>query len=125
MPNSRITVTRSLAMNQDDAGAIIGIKGYLIGKIIRLKPEQRVLLGRDASQCDVVLSGDMVSRVHCSICYDGKKKTYIVNDLSTNATSIGRLIDDDIIIHILWFDTKNFLFFRFCNRICLALVTDR
>ena len=90
MPNSRITVTRSLAMNQDDAGAIIGIKGYLIGKIIRLKPEQRVLLGRDASQCDVVLSGDMVSRVHCSICYDGKKKTYIVNDLSTNGILVDR-----------------------------------
>ena len=79
MPNSRITVTRSLAMNQDDAGAIIGIKGYLIGKIIRLKPEQRVLLGRD-----------MVSRVHCSICYDGKKKTYIVNDLSTNGILVDR-----------------------------------
>ena len=65
MPNSRITVTRSLAMNQDDAGAIIGIKGYLIGKIIRLKPEQRVLLGSSrqsypsAPECSSCLSAQL------------------------------------------------------------------
>ena len=73
MPNSKITVTRSLALNRESAGAIIGIKGYL-------KPDQRVLLGRDASQCDILLMGDMVSRVHCSIYFDGDKGKYIVND---------------------------------------------
>lgn len=89
MPNSKITVTRSLALNRESTGAIIGIKGYLLGKIIRIRPDQRVLLGRDASQCDILLMGDMVSRVHCSICFDGKKGKYIVNDLSTN----GILVD--------------------------------
>ncbi len=89
MPNSKITVTRSLAMNQEDMGAIIGVKGYLVGKIIRLRKNQRVLLGRDASQCDILLKGDMVSRVHCSIQYNGQTHAYSVCDLSTN----GILVD--------------------------------
>lgn len=84
MPNSKITVTRSLAMNQDDMGAIIGMKGYLVGKIIRLRPNHKVLIGRDSSQCDILIKGDMVSRVHCSIYYDSYNKKYRVCDLSTN-----------------------------------------
>lgn len=90
MPNSRITVTRSLAMNQDDMGAIIGEKGHLIGKIIRLRPNQRVLLGRDAAQCDILIKGDMVSRVHCSIQYNGKNRQYTVCDLSSNGILVNQ-----------------------------------
>jgi predicted component of type VI protein secretion system len=71
-------------MNQDDSGAIIGTKGYLFGKIIRLKPDKDYVLGRDASQCSIVFKGDKISRVHCNIRYNAREKNYIVRDTSLN-----------------------------------------
>jgi pSer/pThr/pTyr-binding forkhead associated (FHA) protein len=71
-------------MNQDDTGAIIGTKGYLFGKIIRLKPDKDYILGRDAAQCDIVFKSEMISRVHCNIRYNSREKNYTVRDTSLN-----------------------------------------
>lgn len=88
MPKTGFTVTRSLAMNQSGGGAIIGQKGFLLGKIIRLKSDTLYFLGRDASQCDVEIKGDRVSRVHCSILYSSKTGEYVLRDCSTNGVVI-------------------------------------
>lgn len=84
MPISKtnFTLTRSLAMNNDETGGIIGIQGYLIGKIIRLKQDTRVYIGRDESQCDIIVLGDRVSRVHCVISYSNGG--YTICDMSSN-----------------------------------------
>lgn len=82
------SVTKSLAMNSAKNGAIIGTKGFLLGKIIRFDNDKLITLGRDASQCDVVLKGDKISRVHCSIRYNSKTKDYSVQDHSKNGTFV-------------------------------------
>ncbi|MBP3622250.1 MAG: FHA domain-containing protein [Lachnospiraceae bacterium] len=88
--NTGFTVTRSIAMNSEVAGAVIGTKGHLLGKIIKLKDKQVLVFGRDASQCDVLVKGEKVSRVHCSIRYDAKKNEYIVRDCSTNGVVVNQ-----------------------------------
>ncbi|MCM1082840.1 MAG: FHA domain-containing protein [Clostridium sp.] len=88
VPKTGFTVTRSLAMNQSNGGALIGQKGFLLGKIIRLKSDTLYFLGRDSSQCDVEIKGDKVSRVHCSIIFNSKTYDYIVNDCSTNGVVV-------------------------------------
>lgn len=88
MPKTGFTVTKSLAMNQSDGGALIGQKGFLLGKIIRLKSDTQYFLGRDSSQCDVEIKGDKVSRVHCSIIFNSKTYDYTIRDCSTNGVVV-------------------------------------
>ena len=88
MPKTGFTVTKSLAMNQKEGGALIGQKGFLLGKIIRLKSDTLYFLGRDSSQCDVEIKGDKVSRVHCSIMFSSKTCDYIIRDCSTNGVVV-------------------------------------
>lgn len=88
VPKTGFTVTRSLAMNQSECGALIGTKGFLLGRIIRLKSDTPYFLGRDASQCDVEIKGDRVSRVHCSIIFNSKTHDYTIRDCSTNGVAV-------------------------------------
>lgn len=90
MPKTGFTVTKSLAMNQKEGGALIGQKGFLLGKIIRLKSDTLYFLGRDSSQCDVEIKGDKVSRVHCSIIFSSKTCDYIIRDCSTNGVVVNK-----------------------------------
>ncbi len=82
------TVTRSLALNKDKSGAIIGIKGFLAGKIIHLHSNSLCLVGRDAAQCEVVIKGDSVSRVHFHIRYNTDTEDYIIKDCSKNGVIV-------------------------------------
>lgn len=88
VPKTGFTVTKSLAMNRKESGALIGQKGFLLGKIIRLKSDTLYFLGRDSSQCDVEIKGDRVSRVHCSILFSSKTCDYIIRDCSTNGVVV-------------------------------------
>ncbi len=109
------TVTKSLAMNREDTGAIIGVKGELIGQYIRFRPNQRFLLGRDPAQCDVILNSLYISGVHCEIWYDSQRKIYIVKDLSKNGIVVNsryKLVKDEATevapgSHLLIGDTEN------------------
>jgi pSer/pThr/pTyr-binding forkhead associated (FHA) protein len=79
-------------MNQESTAAIIGTKGYLFGRIIKLEPDTDYILGRDASQCNILLKGEKVSRVHCTIRYESAVKTYTVRDTSLNGVILdGRI----------------------------------
>ncbi len=86
--NGSVTVTKSLAMNREEIGAIIGIKGELIGQYIRFRPNERLLIGRDHAQCDVLMHSPFVSSVHCEIWYDSSRKAYIVTDKSKNGVVV-------------------------------------
>lgn len=79
-----ITITKSLAMNQEECGTLIGIKGDLIGKYYKVSPNRRLLIGRDATRCDIVMTNMAVSGVHFEVQYDPNTKQYIVTDLSSN-----------------------------------------
>lgn len=79
-----VSITRSLAMNQKPGGAIVGIRGSNLGKILRIQPEIEVLLGRDSEKCDVYFSDPKVSRIHCSVVYHLKENVYSIYDYSSN-----------------------------------------
>lgn len=89
--NKNITISRSLALNREEMGAVIVTKGGRIGQILRLMEGQVVNIGRDASQCHLVLLDDRVSGVHCTVSYDHVKRVYTVTDMgSRNGTLVDK-----------------------------------
>lgn len=65
------------------------LSGQYAGSIIDMKENDRIVIGRDASKCDLICTSDKISRVHLSITYrpspaDGKH--YIIRDMSSNGT---------------------------------------
>ncbi len=83
-----IRVTHSLAMNQEKTGAIVFVKGKLLGTIIRIHSGRDIHLGRDGNVSDIVLNDSKVSRVHCSITYDSETGLYTICDFSKNGLYI-------------------------------------
>lgn len=65
-------------------GAILGIHGYLQGRIMALRENKIILLGRDPKTCDLIIQDDGISRTHCGICYNSGEETYTIYDYSTN-----------------------------------------
>lgn len=86
--SNKFTVTRSMALNKEQQGAIVGLKGFMEGKIKHLESDTTYVLGRDSSQCDILVKGAAVSRVHCRVTYDSEEKDYIVYDESKNGTIV-------------------------------------
>jgi len=77
-----VRVTKSLAMNGKETGAIVGVKGALLGRIIRMDGEVEYVVGRDSSESEVVIDSDNVEAKHCSIKYVQVDKNYVVCNLS-------------------------------------------
>lgn len=82
-------ITKSLAMNSEEKGAVIFTSGKLAGTIIRLNDGQKITLGRDATKAEVVIEVETVSRVHCTIQYNGILNNYSVCDFSKNGVFFG------------------------------------
>lgn len=59
-----------------------GVSGIYAGATIKLG-EQPVWVGRDSSQCNIILNGGKVSRRHCCIWVDNSGKV-MIRDTSTN-----------------------------------------
>lgn len=70
--------------------ALIGIKGQYAGCTFKIKGDDRFILGRDASVCNVVFSESesKISRRHCEIHYDFNSEKYVVTDYSSNGTYV-------------------------------------
>lgn len=82
-------VTRSFALSEDKQGGLICIRGTHIGKLIPLPSDQKVIFGRDATQCTYAITDAQVSRKHCEITYVGALNKYRVVDYSKNGTFLG------------------------------------
>ncbi len=82
--DASLRVTHSLAMNREKSGAIVFVKGILVGTIIRINSDRKINLGRDASVADIVLNDTKISRLHCSVTYHRESGTYTVCDYSKN-----------------------------------------
>jgi hypothetical protein len=67
-------------------GSILGNAGEYVDTRIVLNNDDPVYFGRDASQCQVKLTGITISRKHCSIRYSRKDNCYFITDHSTNGT---------------------------------------
>ena len=50
-------------------GAIEGVSGDYAGAVINLKPGEKIVIGRDAASCNIILSAERkdISRKHCSV----------------------------------------------------------
>lgn len=79
-----VYVTKSLAMNREEAGALVFVKGKLLGAIIRIRDGKEITLGRDAVKSDVVISSKTISRLHCKLTYHRDTGKYTVIDYSKN-----------------------------------------
>lgn len=69
-------------------GSLICVKGEYIGKIIRLVPEQTVIVGRSGQTADIVVNLPRVSRQHCKITYHEQEDYYEISDCSLNGTFV-------------------------------------
>lgn len=78
----------SLAKKWDNMGAIVGITGKYIGAIIRIKPNQKIVFGRNADVADFILDDPDISRSHCWVQYDQDLQVYYVCDESANGTCV-------------------------------------
>ncbi len=81
-------LTSGLFQNHDTKGALVCVKGAYIGNIVRIVPEQNIVIGRDGNCADMVVNLPLVSREHCSIIYHEIQDSYEVIDYSTNGTFI-------------------------------------
>lgn len=63
---------------------LVGIQGEYAGASIPLEDGQKLIVGRDATRCNVILSSPQVSRLHMTVEYVGGK--FIVVDYSTYGT---------------------------------------
>ena len=85
----KVHVTKSLAMNRDEAGALVFTKGKLLGVIIRIRDGKEITLGRDAVKADVVVAEKTISRLHCRVIYHKDLRSYSVYDYSKNGVFLG------------------------------------
>lgn len=78
----------SLNHTQIKCGALICIRGTYLGSIIRIYPEQEIVIGRDGTIADLVINLPLASRRHCTLTYHCDMMKYEVRDLSSNGTFI-------------------------------------
>lgn len=69
-------------------GRLSGLSGSLAGKSIELMPGRSVELGRNPAEASLVVKGEKISRVHCSVRYNGKRLGYSITDHSRNGVFI-------------------------------------
>lgn len=79
-------VTRSLAMYSELPGAMICVRGNAIGSMISLKSDRKLIVGRDKTYCNYIVTDQKVSRKHLEITYIGALNKYLVVDCSSNGT---------------------------------------
>ena len=86
--------SRSQSSQQSDAekekpkrsGIIYIQEGVYKGEEIELGDMETLLVGRDASQCNLIIEGEKASRKHCSITYCARMDSYLLCDYSFNGT---------------------------------------
>ena len=79
-------LTSGLFRQYDTKGALVCIRGEYLGRIVRIVPEQEIVVGRDGSSADMIVNLPLVSRRHCQVIYHEKSNTYEVTDYSSNGT---------------------------------------
>lgn len=74
----RVTVTKSLAMSGKETGAIIGVKGVMLGRIHRMEQGEEAIIGSDPEKATILLEASGLEELCCSIRYIPESKEYIV-----------------------------------------------
>ena len=69
-------------------GILTCIEGQYAGYSVKMKPEQRILIGRDGNLCDIVIQIPLISRLHCEITFHEDISQYEITNRSSNGTFI-------------------------------------
>lgn len=69
-------------------GSLACLAGEYAGTVIPLRRGEELMIGRDGAFCNIVLTGDKISRKHCSVRFNPDTERYTVTDLSSNGTYI-------------------------------------
>lgn len=76
---------------EKETGSVTCVTGTkyesLVGATLKMESYEEVIIGRDASRANLIISDKKVSKEHCKISYDSFDKKYRVIDLSTNGTT--------------------------------------
>lgn len=88
MESDYFYLTSGVFQNNDTQGALVCVKGAYLGNIIRVVPEQTILVGRDGTSADMVVNLPLVSRTHCTLIYHEADRSYEVQDCSMNGTYV-------------------------------------
>lgn len=86
----KFSITQRMHTPSPKDVAIVGLMGGISGQIFMLNNDERVSIGRDPQQCNIIVPGNSanVSRKHCVVHYDFDRETYLVQDASSNGTFI-------------------------------------
>lgn len=68
--------------------ALVGITGIFKGAEIPIAKGEVLVIGRDPSQCHVIIESNDISRKHCAVSFDEITGQYKVTDYSANGTFI-------------------------------------
>ena len=87
-PDSGRVLAAMSAPGQEASGVIVGKAGMYRYATFKIRDGEEFIIGRDAAMAHIVVDtgAEKVSRKHCSIVYDGRRRQYIVTDHSSNGT---------------------------------------
>lgn len=77
-----VTVTKSLAMSGKETGAVVGVKGVMLGKIHRIAQGEEAIIGSDPKEANVLVDIKDIDGKLCSVRYVKESKEYVVCNLS-------------------------------------------
>lgn len=69
-----------------DKGGLTVLRGENAGMEIPLEDGNNLILGRNSTECNLVVMGPKVSRKHCVVSYDAGRRMYSLKDYSSNGT---------------------------------------
>lgn len=52
----------------------------------KFEPERSIKIGRARDECDILVTGKEISRIHCEIRYDSQRQLFLLMDYSVNGT---------------------------------------
>ncbi len=82
--------SRAMTAPTVKGGSITGVSGYYRNATIDMESGTDYFIGKDPSQCNIVITQDgaeHVSRKHCKISYNSSTRSYTVTDYSKNGTT--------------------------------------
>lgn len=56
----------------------------------KIEEDRDIRIGRSEEECEICVDGEDVSRLHCMVHYDSRKKIFLVKDQSANGTFTAR-----------------------------------
>ncbi len=94
---STVRAYQPLAPQPEVKPVITCLAGTCQGMDVPIENNETIIIGREASVCNIIAKNAKVSRQHCSVSYDRKRNSYIVTDMSHNGTFLDngtRLLKD-------------------------------